>query len=98
MVSRLAKGSKINGQKYGVGENVFIRKDLGSMKSHFRSGEEASILYTYGQIYGRCIESSYGPKSYFVEFGDGQTSGWYEEDELEPAHNIWNKIKMLFTF
>ena len=76
MIARLAQGAKAEGQKFGVGERVYVGK-MPEHKSHFNSEEEASVLYTYCQVYGGTEA-----KDYALEFDDGSISSWYSENEL----------------
>ena len=64
-------------QKFKKGERVKIAEDLGKYMSHFRSGVEATVLYSYRQEFG------YGDRDqYAVKFDDGISSAWYKEWQL----------------
>jgi len=64
-------------QKFANGSRVKIADDLGGSMSHFRSGVEAEVQYTYAHAYG-----GDDVKSYSLKFDDGSTSSWYEEWQL----------------
>ena len=68
-------------QKLPIGTKVFIKEDLGKMKSHFPSGIEAIIEYSYAQQYGGDAFDSY---SLLLLNKDGSmsTSAWYDDHEL----------------
>ena len=93
MNGRLEKGSRLEGQKFSVGQEVFVSEDLGPYKAHFRSGENAVVLYAYGQSCGGDDVGSYG-----VEFSDGDESAWYEEDELTAVNTgLLSKTKRVLS-
>ena len=67
------------GQKFAPGQRVHITDDLPRYMSHFRSGVNATVKYTYAHAYG-----GDDVKSYCLDLdGHGECS-WYEEDQLTP--------------
>ena len=94
MISKLEKGSRLEGQKFAVGDRVKVADEMPSWKAHFRHGEEATIRYSYGQVYG--IEDDV--EDYCIEFDDGDESAWYDENELIPIKKkgFIQKIKEIF--
>ena len=65
------------GQKYAPETRVRIADDLGSSMSHFPSGANATVKYTYAHAYGGS-----DVKSYCLDIdGRGQVS-WYYEHQL----------------
>ncbi len=66
-----------SGQKFPNGSRVRIADDLGQSMSHFESGKDATICYTYAHAYGgdNC-------KIYCLDIdGVGEVS-WYNESQL----------------
>jgi len=64
-------------QKFSNGSRVKISDVLGEHMSHFESGVEAEVQYTYAHAYG-----GGDVESYSLKFDDGSTSSWYEEWQL----------------
>lgn len=64
------------GQKFANGSKVRIADDLGESMSHFQSGVDAIVEYTYDHAYGGGDVESY---SLLI---DGNSSAWYEEHQL----------------
>lgn len=65
------------GQKFPCQSRVRIADDLGDTMSHFRSGCDATVLYTYAHAFG-----SDDVTSYCLDLdGDGRVS-WYREWQL----------------
>ena len=64
-------------QKYKKYDHVMIDKDLGSAMSHFESGCEAIVMYSYADKY-----SGDNTGDYSLYFKGGRTSAWYEECQL----------------
>ena len=71
------------GQKFDVGSRVRISDELGKMMCHFRSGEEATVMYVYAHMYGGSDIESYS-----LQFDDGGTSAWYWESQLTQVEAI----------
>jgi hypothetical protein len=65
------------GQKFKCGQRVRIADDLGEQMSHFESGVNATVEYTYAHIYGGGDIKSY---RLFVD-GEGSVA-WYYEHQL----------------
>ena len=65
-------------QKFPIGTRVFIAEDLGDSMSHFPSGCNATVLYTYAQAYN---EDDF--KSYALDIDGHGESAWYYEHQLE---------------
>lgn len=73
------------GQKYAPGTRVRIADDLGPSMSHFTSGANATVEYTYAHAYGGS-----NVKSYCLDIdGRGQVS-WYHEHQLTPIDSPAN--------
>lgn len=68
------------GQKFPVGTRVRIADDLGQSMSHFRKGCEATVEYTYAHMFG-----GDDVKSYSLMFDNGESSCWYDEEQLTLA-------------
>ena len=65
------------GQKFPIGSRVHIAEDLGSSMSHFQSGKDATVRYTYAHAYG-----GGNIKDYCLDIdGYGEVS-WYQESQL----------------
>lgn len=64
-------------QKYKEYSLVKVADDLGPHMSHFKSGVEAVVLYTYASRYGGSNNESYG----LYLKGSGETA-WYYENQL----------------
>lgn len=65
------------GQKFPCGCRVRIADDLGPSMSHFVSGRNATVKYTYAHAYG-----GDDVQSYCLDVdGEGEIS-WYEEHQL----------------
>ncbi len=91
MNGQLIQGSKLEGQKFAVGQKVYVAKDLGKTMSHFRSDQEATIAYSYGQMYGGDTDD------YMVTFKDGSNGGWYNERNLTAIkYSTLDKIRKIF--
>jgi hypothetical protein len=65
------------GQKFKCGQRVRIADDLGKSMSHFKSGVNATVQYTYAHAYGGSDIDSY---SLDVD-GRGECA-WYKEHQL----------------
>ena len=65
------------GQLYAPGTRVRIADDLGSMMSHFPSGLDATVLYTYAHAYG-----GDDVKSYCLDLDGRGSCSWYKEHQL----------------
>jgi len=66
------------GQKFQPGTRVKIIDDLGTSMSHFPSGKEATVKYTYAHAYG-----GDNVKNYCLDIdGVGEVS-WYYEHQLQ---------------
>ncbi len=66
-------------QKYKRGEVVYIAKELPDHMSHFKSGVDAIIEYSYAEQCGGDNTESYG-----VIFPEtGSSAAWYMEDQLQ---------------
>lgn len=65
------------GQKFTIGDRVKIIK-ANSWFTKEQLVKEAIVKYSYSQKYG-----GKDVKSYCLKFFDGETSSWYDEDELE---------------
>ena len=76
-MENFVKGSRLEGQKFAVGDKIHVADEMPSWMSHFRAGEDATVLYTYGQAHG-----GNDSDAYFIMFEDGSTSGWYDEVQL----------------
>lgn len=64
-------------QKFPSGTRVRIANNLGDSMSHFPSGYNATVLYSYAQMYG-----GDDTKSYCLNIDNiGQVS-WYKEHQL----------------
>ncbi len=65
------------GQKFPPGARVRVAEDLGSCMSHFPSGCDAIVLYTYAHAYGgnSCDQ-------YAVDIDGRGFCAWYEERQL----------------
>ena len=88
MRGKLVKGSKLKGQKFAVGDKVFVSKELPSYMKYFRSGESATILYSYDQACSDYPTDEDDAPEYMLEFKDGIESGWYGEEYL-TKENSW---------
>jgi hypothetical protein len=65
------------GQKFAVGSRVRVADDLGPHMSHFTSGVNATVQYTYAHAYwGDDV------KSYSLLIDGKGSSAWYEERQL----------------
>ena len=64
-------------QKFWHGDLVRVADDLGSHMSHFESGCDAIVQYSYADMYGGDDISSYS-----LLFKNGNSSSWYEENQL----------------
>ena len=69
--------SDTKGQKFPSGSRVHIAEDLGSSMSHFTSGVNATVEYTYAHAYG-----GDDVKSYSLNIDGQGSSSWYEEHQL----------------
>lgn len=58
---------------------VRIADDLGPMMSHFRSGANATVIYTYAHAYGGDNVTSYA-----LDIDGSGFCAWYEESQLSP--------------
>ena len=67
-----------NKQKFKRGNLVYIAKDLGPLMSHFTSGVNAIVVYSYAEQYGGENISSYS----VMFLDDGNLSSWYHESQL----------------
>ena len=76
-LDRVKKTKIPEGQKYAPGTRVRIADDLGSCMSHFPSGVNATVKYTYAHAYGGKDVTHYCLK---VD-GHGEIS-WYYEHQL----------------
>ena len=65
------------GQKFPVGQRVYITKDLGESMSHFNSDTYATVVGVYSHMYGGDNVESYSLDIDCV----GEVS-WYEEWQL----------------
>ena len=66
------------GQKFQPGTRVKITDDLGISMSHFPSGKEATVKYTYAHAYGGS-----NVKNYCLDVdGVGEVS-WYYEHQIQ---------------
>lgn len=75
-------------QKYNKGDHVQVAEDLGPMMSHFESGCEAIVIYTYNEKYGGGDIDSY---CIHIK-GRGEVS-WYHEPQLELIEE--NRLDLL---
>jgi hypothetical protein len=66
------------------GTRVYIKKDLGSMMNHFPKDQFAIVSHSYYQIYPNrhFTNPEYGLNTYALILDDGNTSAWYELDNL----------------
>ena len=76
-LSRVRNTSQPKGQKFSIGDRVFIAKDLGKYMSHFPSGEWATVMYTYAHAYG-----GNNIKSYCLNIDNHGKVSWYYEHQL----------------
>lgn len=65
------------GQKFPSGTRVRIAKDLGVAMSHFVADADATVEYTYSQMYGGS-----NVKSYCLNIDGIGKCAWYEEHQL----------------
>ena len=65
------------GQKFPKGARVRIADDLGPFMSHFQSGVDATVLYTYAHAYG-----GGNVKDYCLDIDGGGSVAWYHENQL----------------
>jgi hypothetical protein len=80
-------------QKFQRFDHIKIAEDLGSAMSHFKSGVEAIVLYSYKEKYG----GRHHAHQYCLYFKGGGQSAWYNENQLtliasgqEALYNDWN--------
>ena len=66
-------------QQFQRGDVVGVADDLGSYMSHFPSGGEAIVMYSYRDRYGGRPDS---PSDYSLMFMDGSEVAWYRESQL----------------
>lgn len=78
-LERVATTSPPEGQKYAPGTRVRIADDLGPSMSHFKSGKNATVKYTYAHAYGGS-----NTKSYCLDIDGCGESSWYYEHQLTP--------------
>jgi hypothetical protein len=64
-------------QKFPIGARVKIDDVLCSWMSHFKSGANATVMYTYAHAYGGT-----DVESYRLDIDDYGSSAWYYEDQL----------------
>jgi len=76
-MAEMANRPEPRGQKFPVGSRVRIADDLGSSMSHFQSGVNATVCYTYAHAYG-----GDDVKSYCLDIDDYGKVSWYEEWQL----------------
>ena len=74
---KVAETQTPDGQKFAKEQRVKIADDLGRSMTHFKSGVEAVVEYTYAHAFG-----GDDIKSYSLRFDDGSTSAWYYESQL----------------
>lgn len=67
-------------QKFFAGDLVRIADDLGPSMSHFTSGCEAVVIYSYAEHYGE-TRGRY-TKMYCLYLPNEGESSWYEEEQL----------------
>jgi hypothetical protein len=65
------------GQKFPCGSRVRITDDLGRFMSHFESGCDATVRYTYAHAYG-----GDNVESYCLDVDGYGEVAWYEEQQL----------------
>ena len=76
-MGRVANEPEPDGQLFPCGSRVRIADDLGEFMSHFESGKNATVKYTYAHAFG-----GGNVKSYCLDIdGVGQVS-WYYEYQL----------------
>jgi len=68
------------GQKFPIGSRVKIADVLGSMMSHFPSGVEATVLYTYAHAYPSFDSSA--TNQYALEVDVCGFCAWFYEHQL----------------
>lgn len=70
------------GQKFPPGTRVRICDDLGPCMSHFESGVNATVKYTYAHAYG-----GGDVKSYCLDIDNYGETSWYNEWQLTELKN-----------
>jgi len=65
------------GQKFPPGTRVHIAEDLGPWMSHFESGVDATVEYTYAHAYGGDNINSYS-----LDVDGHGSIAWYYENQL----------------
>jgi hypothetical protein len=73
------------GQKFPRGARVRIAKDLGRSMSHFPSGKDATVQYTYAHAYGLSSVPSESKRrlgQYSLNVDGVGSVAWYDEDQL----------------
>lgn len=85
------------GQKFPTGTRVHIAKNLGSTMSHFQSGIDAIIYYTYAQEYGGRNVKDYG---LIVLDKEPYYCAWYHEHQLTKVkgHHIAEGLKIIAQY
>ena len=86
MAKEYKLGSKTESQKLAVGTRVMINEKLSPWKKHFRSGEPATILYSYAQECNNGMddgEEDSSANSYGVMFDDGDETAWYDYEDMK---------------
>lgn len=73
------------GQKFAPGARVKITDDLGPHMSHFPSGKQATVRYTYAHACGATDERSLTQYCLDID-GLGEVS-WYDECQLSEVTN-----------
>ena len=76
-MKKVASFPEPEGQKFPNGSRVRISDDLGPSMSHFKSGANATVCYTYAHAYGGA-----DVKSYTLDIDDYGSSAWYHEHQL----------------
>ena len=76
-ISNVENNKEPKGQKFPRGSRVRIVDDLGGHMSHFPSGCDATVMYTYAHAYGGNDVTRYC----LSLDGIGEVS-WYEEWQL----------------
>lgn len=76
-LDKVATTPEPQGQKFPDGSRVRIADDLGEGMSHFQSGVNAIVCYTYAHAYG-----GDDVKSYCLDIDDYGRVSWYEEWQL----------------
>jgi hypothetical protein len=77
-------------QKFKYGDLVKITNDIDNYMSHFPSGCEAIVLYSYSDKFGG---SGYNKKQYCLYLEDCGEVSWYDEHQLTLIES--DKVELL---